>query len=167
VATNDPGVRGDLETLYPRTRVVTRSGLSGGDVSTTSLPVAVALAAFVVSLAVGALFTATTTGLEVTRERRTLATLAALGFDDRSLAVVVATETVALCLVGGVAGVALGALGALATNAAVAAVGLPAVATVHPVLVPLGVGTAVLIGLVAVPYPVWLSRQTSVSEVLG
>lgn len=167
VATNDPGVRERLTTLYPRTQVVTRSGLSSGDVSTTSLPVAAALAAFVVSLAVGALFTATTMGLEVTRDRRTLATLAALGYGDRSLVLVVATETVTLCLVGGVAGVALGLLGVVATNAAVAEAGLPAVATVHPALVPLGIGTAALIGLVAAPYPAWLSRRASVSEVLG
>jgi putative ABC transport system permease protein len=146
---------------------VTRSGLSSGDVTTTSLPVAMALAAFVISLAVGALFTATTMGLEVTRDRRTLATLAALGYGDRSLALLVATETVAICLVGGAAGVTLGMLGVAATNAGLARLGLPAVATVHPALVPLGVGTAALIGLGAVPYPVWLSRRTSVSEVLG
>ncbi|MFB6157744.1 MAG: FtsX-like permease family protein [Haloferacaceae archaeon] len=167
VATDDPSVRERLTTLYPRTQVVARSGLSGGDVSTTSLPVAVALAAVVVSLAVGALFTATTMGLEVTRDRRTLATLAALGYADRSLAVLVATETVALCLVGGAAGVVLGVLGVVATNAVLTRLGLPAVATIHPALVPLGVGTAVLIGLVAVPYPAWLSRRASVSEVLG
>ena len=167
VATNDPGVRSDLETLYPRTQVVTRSGLSGEDVSTTSLPVAMALAAFLVSLAVGALFTATTMGLEVTRDRRTLATLAALGYGDRSLVVLVATETLVLSLFGGVAGVALGVVGVVATNAAVAQVGLPRVAMLHPALVPLGVGTAALIGLVAAPYPVWLSRRAAVSEVLG
>ncbi|MEF8818921.1 MAG: FtsX-like permease family protein [Haloferacaceae archaeon] len=167
VATNDPGVRSDLDEVYPRTTVVTRGGLSGGELSTTSLPAAMALAAFLVSLAVGALFTATTMGLEVTRDRRTLATLAALGYRDRSLVVLVATETLALCLLGGVAGVALGAVGVAATNAAVAQVGLPRVATFHPALVPLGVGTAALIGLVAAPYPVWLSRRTAVSEVLG
>jgi putative ABC transport system permease protein len=146
---------------------VTRDGLSAGSVSTTSLPVAMALAAVVVAVAVGALFTATTMGLEVTRDRRTLATLAALGFDGRSLVVLVATETLALCLLGGVAGVLLGAGGVLVTNAVVASLGLPRVATLHPALVPLGVGTAAVIGLAAAPYPMWLSRRTSVSEVLG
>jgi putative ABC transport system permease protein len=167
VATDDPSLRSDLETLYPRTQVVTRDGLSAGSVSTTSLPVAMALAAVVVAVAVGALFTATTMGLEVTRDRRTLATLAALGFDGRSLVVLVATETLALCLLGGVAGVLLGAGGVLVTNAVVASLGLPRVATLHPALVPLGVGTAAVIGLAAAPYPMWLSRRTSVSEVLG
>jgi len=167
VATNDPGVRADLAGLYPRTEVVTRQGLSGAEASTTSLPVAMGLAAFVVAVAVGALFTATTMGLEVTRGRRALATLSALGFRERSLVLVVATETLALCLLGGVAGVALGLVGIAATNALATALGLPAVATARPALVPLGVGTAALIGLVAVPYPAWLSRRRSTSEVLG
>lgn len=167
VATNDPSVRADLTGLYPRTEVVTRQGLSDAGASTTSLPVAMGLAAFVVAVVVGALFTATTMGLEVTRERRALATLSALGFRERSLVVVVATETLALCLLGGVAGVAAGLVGVAATNAVATSLGLPAVATVRPALVPLGVGTAALIGLVAVPYPVWLSRRPSTSGVLG
>ena len=168
VSTDDPGVRSDLDGLYPRTEVVTRDGLSGQTVTTTSLPVAMGLAAFVVAVAVGALFTATTMGLEVTRDRRTLATLAALGYAERSLVVLVATETLVLCLLGGVVGVALGLVGVVGINAAATSLfGLPPVAMLRPALVPFGVGTALLIGLVAAPYPVWLSRRTSVSEVLG
>lgn len=165
VSTNDRGVRSDLETLYPRTEVVTRTGLSGADVSTTSLPIAMGIAAFVVALAVGVLFTATMMGLEVSQDRQTLAVLAGLGYSKRSLTLVVVAETVSLSLLGGGVGVVLGIGGIHAINYLLTTlVGLPAVAVFRPALLSYGLGTALLIGLIAAPYPAWLLRRTAMTR---
>ncbi|WP_248897146.1 ABC transporter permease [Haloplanus halobius] len=162
VSTDDRSVRSDLETLYPRTSVVARSGITAGDASTTSLPIAMGIAAFVVAFAVGVLFTATMMGLEVSRDRETLAVLSAIGYSDRSLMLLVAVETVTLCLLGGAVGVGLGVGGIYATNALLSTVaGLPAVALFRPLLLGYGLLTAALIGVVSVPYPIWLLRRVS------
>lgn len=167
VSTNDPGVRSMLEGVYPRTQVIARGGLTTPSLSTTSLPMAVALAALVSSLLVGVLFVATLAGLEVTADRATLAALSALGYSQRSLALLVVAQTVAVAGVGGILGVVLGGLGVLAVNAGAAtALGVGQVARFHPLLVLYGVGVALAIGLLAAPYPVWLSRRTDVLEVL-
>lgn len=167
VGTNDPSVRSDLETLYPRTDVVTRTGLASRDVSPTSLPVAMALAAFAVAFAVGVLFTATMMGFEVVHDRRTFAVLAALGYSERSLAVGVAVETLTISLVGGLTGVALGTGGIYLTNAVAAhTLGVSSVALFRPILLLYGLGVALLIGLVSIPYPLWLARRMEVTEVL-
>lgn len=165
VGSNDRSLRSDLDGLYPRTKVVTRSGLAARDVSATSLPIGMGIAAFVVALAIGVLFTATMMGLELSRDRRLLAVLAAIGYTDRSLAYIVAVETVCLSLLGGLIGTSLGIAGIYAVNRALTDVlGLPPVGVIRPVLVPYGLVTAGLIGVLASPYPVWLLRRSSVTE---
>ena len=162
VSTNDAGVQQRLEGLYPNTAVVTRSGIAAQQVSTSSLPAAMGVAALLISLVVGVLFTATMMGLEVTNDRETLGTLTALGYSARSLTVLVATETVCLAVVGGVLGVGLGVLGIVAVNhLAAAAFGVQSLAILRPALLLYGIGVAVLIGVLATPYPVWLSRRTN------
>lgn len=167
VSTNSPAVRSRLEGLYPRTTVVSRSGLSGASASTASLPLAVAVAAVVAAVAVGVLFVTTVMGLVVTADRRTLATLAALGYATRSRSTLVLAETVTVSLLGGVAGVTLGGAGVVATNALSAAyLGVDDVARFHPLLVAAGLLVALCIGLLSGLYPVWLSHRTAVLEVL-
>lgn len=167
VSTNDPSVRNELASLYPNTTVVTRTGIATQQVSTSSLPVAMAVAALVIAVLIGVLFTATMMGLEVTHDRSALATLTALGYSERSLAVLVVTETMSLAVLGGLLGVGLGVAGILITNAAVAAtLDVPSLAVLHPALFGYGFGVALCIGIVAAPYPIWLSRRAEPLEVM-
>ena len=168
VATNDAGVRPVLEGLYPSTDVVTRSGLGAAQVSQSGLPRALAAAAFVVALAVGGLLVATLMGLEVTGDRRALATLGALGFSTRSRATVVAGETITLTLLGGLVGVAVGAVLVRVINAlSTRFLGVAELASFPPILAGYGVVITVLIGLLAAPYPIWLSVRTDPVEVMS
>jgi putative ABC transport system permease protein len=167
VGTTDPAVRERLEGVYPHTTVVARSGLAARDVSTTSLPLAMGIAALVVALVVGVLFTATMMGLEVTDDRTTLSVLAAVGYSARSRTLLVVVETLSLTLVGGALGVGLGAVGIVATNAATSyAFGVGEVALFRPILLAYGLGVAGLIGLLSAPYPAWLSRRTTPTAVM-
>lgn len=167
VSTDDPAVRESLTRLYPNTAVTTRTGIAARDASLTSLPFAMGVAAFVVALLVGLLFTATMTGLEVTNDRTALATLAALGYTDRSLSVLVVAETVTIAALGGVVGVGLGAIGIVVTNAVAAAtLGVPSLALFSPALLGYGLVVALFIGLLSAPYPIWLSRRSDTLEVI-
>jgi hypothetical protein len=64
VNTNAAGVESRLEGIYPKTTVVTQTGIAAEDASISSLPLAMAVAAFITALVVGVLFTATMMGLE-------------------------------------------------------------------------------------------------------
>lgn len=168
VSTDEAGLKADLEDSIPGAAVVSRSGVSTQGVSTSDLSLAVGLTAFVTAVVVGVLFVGTMMGLEVMADRTELALLAAVGYSSRSRAVLVLTETVAVSLVGGVAGVGLGAAGiSLFNRLAAQYFGVGSVATFEPFLLLYGLVVAVLIGVVAAPYPIWVSRRTDVSEVLG
>ena len=165
VRTDDPSVRRDVERLYPRTEVVTAGDLSG-ELSRSSLPLAVAVTALVTALTVGTLLVGTTMGLATVDDRRSLATFAAVGFSERSRVLLVLVEVLSTAVLGGVGGVALGVGGIALTNAASKRyVGAP-VASVDARLLVAGVVVSVLIGLFAAVYPLWLSRRTPVVEVL-
>lgn len=167
VSTNDPAVRERLETLYPRTTVVTRSGLGAQEASLSSLPLAMAIAAVAISLVVGVLFVATMMGLEVTGDRQNLAVLSAIGYPGGAQALLVFAETVSLSVLGGLLGVALGTGGIALTNAlAVRYLGVGDIAVFSPLLVAAGVGLAVAIGVLASPYPLWLARRSDPLEVM-
>jgi putative ABC transport system permease protein len=167
VSTNDPAVEDSLATLYPNTVVTTRTGIAARDASLSSLPFAMGVAAFIIATLVGLLFTATMTGLEMTHDRTTFATLAALGYSERSLAVLVVAETVTIAVLGGVVGVVLGAVGIVVANAlAAATLGVGSLAVFAPPLLVYGVGVALLIGVLSAPYPIWLSRRSDILEAL-
>lgn len=167
VSSNDQRVRSTIEGIYPQTDVVTRTGFASQTVSTSSLPVAMGIAAFVISLIIGVLFTATTMGLEITHDRQFIAILSAVGYTERSIGFVVALQVVTVCLVGGVAGTVLGIGGIYATNALFAqALSLPAAGIIDLRLIPYGIMTALLIGVLSLPYPVWLARRTTITEAL-
>lgn len=168
VSTDARGLRGELAGVYPGTSVVARGGLSTPTASVSSLPFAMGVAALLTALVVGVLFVGTIMGLEVTADKRHLATLGAIGYSDRALAVLVVTETVCLSLLGGTVGVLLGIGGIALTNALSNQwLGVTDVATFHPFMLGYGVGVAILIGLLATPYPVFVSRRLDFQEVLS
>jgi putative ABC transport system permease protein len=167
VSTNAAGVQSDLEDQYPNTAVVTRTGVASQAVSTSSLPLAMAAAAFVTALVVGVLFTATMMGLEVSTDRTTLGTLTALGYSGRSLTVLVIAETLSLAVVGGILGVGFGGLATLGVNVLARRLfGVESLAVFEPALLGYGLAVAFIIGICAAPYPIWLSRRTDPLEVI-
>lgn len=168
VGTNDRSVRATLEGRYPRTVVVTRSGLSAQQVSTSNLPLAVAVAALVAAVVVGVLFVTTLMGLEVSADRPQLGTLAAIGVSSRSRSLLVAAETVVVSLFGGLVGIGLGLLGVVGLNEfGTATFGVDTVAVFEPRVAAYGLVVAGLIGVLGAAYPVVLSRRTNVLEVLS
>jgi putative ABC transport system permease protein len=165
VRTDDPSVRGDLERLYPRTEVVAAGDLSG-EFSRSSLPLAVAVTALVTALTVGTLLVGTTMGLATVDDRRSVATFAAVGLSERSRVLLVLVEVLSVALLGGLLGTGLGVGGVVLANAAARRyVGVP-VAAIDARLVLAGLAVAVLVGLFAAAYPLWLSRRIPVVEVL-
>jgi putative ABC transport system permease protein len=127
-----------------------------------------ALAATIVAGGIGVAFVATMMGLELTAGRRELAVLGAVGFSRRSRALVVVSETVTVAVIGGALGVGLGAVATVAVNAGVAsAIGVPSLATVTPAVAGYAFVVAVLVGLCAAPYPLYLTIRTDTVEALG
>jgi putative ABC transport system permease protein len=168
VSTTDPSVESELAGIYPRTEVVSRAGLTSVQATPTNLPLAMALAATVVAGGIGVAFVATMMGLELTAGRRELAVLGAVGFSRRAQALVVVSETVTVAVFGGLLGVGLGVLATLAVNAGVAsAIGVPTLATITPALVAYAFVVAILVGLCAAPYPLYLAVRTDTLEELA
>jgi putative ABC transport system permease protein len=168
VSTNAPGVRPTIEALYPNTNVVQKSGFSARAVSTSSLPVAIALTAVLTAVVVGTLFVATMMGLELHADRRRLAVLAAVGYRTRSRALLVVAETFVLTFVGAGVGAGLGIGGIVLTNQVAGQyLGVSEIAIFDPILVgAAGVVAFGIAGLASI-YPTWLTRRTDVLEVLG
>ncbi|MDG5759811.1 ABC transporter permease [Natronococcus sp. A-GB1] len=132
------------------------------------LALATSALALVVALGVCSLLVATTAGMRVEADRRTLAMLGAVGFPTESRLVVVATTTIATATAGAVLGVGLGVVGIQVTNAlATATVAPEAVAVLHPLLVPYALAVAVVSTLVALPYPLALAARTDALAEVG
>lgn len=167
VSTNDPSVKPMLANVYPRTEVLTRSGVGGASMSTSSLPLAVAIAALLAAVSIGVLFVATLMGLDVIDNRGTIAAQGAMGFSRRSQTIIVLAQVLTIAGLGGVAGTVLGLTGIVGINAASnAMLGVQDVAQFHPLLLAYGPVVALAIGLLATPYPAWLARKTDILEVL-
>ncbi|MFW6436469.1 MAG: ABC transporter permease [Halococcoides sp.] len=168
VRAHDRSVREAIATRYPGTDVVTGTGLGRDQLSEANLPLAMAIAATLTTLAVGVLFVATLMGLEVTDDRRQLAVLAAVGLSGRSRAWIVGTQTIVVAAIGGLAGVGLGIATIAAVNGVAArAVGLGRVALFDPLLIVVGLGVALAIGALAVVYPLWVARRTDPLEAMA
>ncbi|ELK50523.1 MULTISPECIES: FtsX-like permease family protein [Haloferax] len=167
VSTDSAGVRSDIEALYPRTSVVTQTGLAVRGASTSSLPLAMAAVSLVVAVLVGVLFVATMMGLEVNADRRNLAVLSAMGYRTSSQMLLVVAETVVVATVGGVVGVVAGIGGIHLTNAITRELLGVQVALFDPVLVGYSVAVAALIGLVSSIYPAWLTWRTPTLEAMS
>ncbi|NGM70881.1 ABC transporter permease [Natronolimnobius sp. AArcel1] len=153
------------ETAYPNAEIDSPDGVALGSLFDDGLALATGVLALVASIAICASFVATTMGMTVDEDRQTLAVLESVGFPTLSRLVVVALSTLATTAVGALIGVGLG-MGAIhVVNAAASATIAPgAVAVVHPLFIPYGIGVALLAGLVAVPYPLAVASRTSVLE---
>ncbi|WP_228841052.1 ABC transporter permease, partial [Halorubrum sp. AJ67] len=167
VGTTNPSVESDLADIYPGTEVVSRTGIAGAEATPTNLPLAMALAAALVAGGIGVAFVATMMGLELTAGRRELAVLDAVGFSGRMRAAVVVSETITVAVLGGIAGVALGLVATAGVNAGVAsAIGVGSLAERPPWLAAYTLAAAVVVGLCAAPYPLYLAASTDTLEEL-
>ena len=167
VDTNSRDVKSDLEDVYPRSTVMARSGLTAENMS-SGLPLAMSVAALCVAVIVGTLFVGTTMGLEIAADQQQYALLGALGLSWRSRAVVVLVQTLAVTLVGGLVGIGLGYLGIQVTNHLAQAYIAPTnIAVSHPILAAYGAAVAVLIGILAAPYLLWLTKRTPILDQLS
>ena len=132
------------------------------------LAFATSVIALMVGVTICASFVATTMGMTVDEDRRTLAVLESVGVPARGRLAVIAISTGITTLVGSVVGVGLGAVGIAGVNAVASATVAPgAVAQFHPLFVPYGIVVAVLAGIVAVPYPLAVAARTSVLAEVG
>lgn len=160
VRTTTPAVQDQLAGLYPNADVVARSGAGLSQLSDTRLPLAMALTAFLISMFVGALFVATTMGMEVTGDIRSYATLRAIGVSTPTIVLLVTLQTMTITGLGGVLGTALGYGGIYLSNT-LAQQWLTSgpIASYEPILIVYGIGVSLLIGLLAVPYLSWLATR--------
>lgn len=167
VTASSPEVVSELDGVYPRSSVLTQSGLTTQSMS-QDLPLALSLASLLVALVVGTLFIGTTMGLEITADRQAYAVMGAIGLPFVSRAIVVTTQTLVITFVGGLVGVAVGVGGIALTNElAMATLTSQPIASFHPVLLGYGVVIALLIGLLAAPYLLWLTSRTNIIAELG
>ncbi|EMA30911.1 FtsX-like permease family protein [Halobiforma nitratireducens] len=153
---------------YPHAAIESDRGTDPATLFDDGLAFATSLLALLVGVTICASFVATTAGMTVDEDRRTLAVLESVGFSTHSRLAIVALSTVVTTVCGAVLGAALGLVGIGALNAVVASsVVSGAVAQAHPLLVPYGVIVGLVSGLLAVPYPLVIANRTSVLEEVG
>jgi putative ABC transport system permease protein len=164
VETRTSTVRDDLAEIYPGTVVVSRDDLFASTSGRSSLPVAIALAAFVVAIVVGTLFMVTTMGFELAADREQRAVMRAIGVSGASRAVIVVVQAFVVAVAGGIAGIALWLVGLGVANALAAEFVGASVGAFRPVLAGYGLAVAVLIGLLTVPYLLVAARRRPPSD---
>jgi putative ABC transport system permease protein len=164
VEASDPGVRDGLESVYPDTVVVSRSDLFAGADGRSRLPVAIALAAFIVALVVGTLFMITTMGFELAADRENRAVMRAIGVSGTSRTAIVVVQTFVVAVAGGVAGIGLWLGGVGVANALSGWISGVPVAAFRPILAVYGFAVSLLIGLLTVPYLLVAARRSSIAE---
>jgi putative ABC transport system permease protein len=150
-----------LAGLYPKTEVQTRGGLLSQQGTDSRLPTAMALAALIISMTTGVLLVSTAFGFELAADSKGRQLMSALGIAGRSRAGIIGTELGVVSLYGGGLGVFIWGVGALLVNqVTIARFGAP-VATLDPRFAAYGIGVALLIGLLSLPYLLvvdWRSR---------
>ncbi|MFC3959120.1 FtsX-like permease family protein [Halovivax cerinus] len=165
VVEGSSGIESDLATVYDRSTVSTGSGLAADRLFAADLPLALSLAALLVSVLVGTLFVAVVTAMEVAADREVLATLSAIGIPRRRRIGLYAGQSMLVSLSGGVVGAALGLGGiALANRASSALVEVTGPIVAHPLLVPYGLGASFVVGVVSIPV-VWVTVHRVEAEV--
>lgn len=153
---------------YPRAAIDVAGKPDPSALFADGLAFATSVIALLVGVTICASFVATTMGMTVDEDRRTLAVLESVGFPTHSRLAVVAVSTGVTTLVGSIVGICLGAVGIVAVNAVAGATVAPgAVAHFHPLFVPYAIAVALLAGLIAVPYPLTVAARTSVLEEVG
>lgn len=167
VDTNSRHVKSQLQDVYPHSTVLARSGLTAQNMS-SGLPLAMALASLCIAVIVGTLFVGTTMGLEVTADQQQYALLGALGLSWWSQAGLVVVQTLTVTLIGGILGIGLGFLGITVTNHLTSTyLTSLTVAVGHPALIVYGIAVALLIGVLAAPYLLWLTKRTPILDQLN
>lgn len=168
VTVSEPTVVNRLAGLYPQTNVLSEAALRRQQLVDSRMTVAVAVAAFVVAVAIGGLFVATTMGFELAAEYRSRAVMRAIGFSRETLVAVVAVQTLLVCSLGGLLGVLLWLVVTGAINlGATSLLSTGAVAVVRPELALAGLGAAVVVGVLTLPYLLVVSQRTTASEALS
>ncbi|MDQ2048889.1 ABC transporter permease [Natronolimnohabitans sp. A-GB9] len=153
---------------YPAASVESIDRTNPSSLFDDGLAFATSLLALLVGVVVCTSFVATTAGMTVNEDRRTLAVLESVGYPTHSRLTIIAVSTLLTTLVGALVGVVLGVGGIYTVNAvASATVATGAVAAVHPVFVPYAVAVALVSGVVATPYPLVVAARTSVLEEVG
>ncbi|OLZ40008.1 hypothetical protein A6E15_02995 [Natrinema saccharevitans] len=164
----EPAAASAAGDAYPDASVTVAGSADPAALFDDGLAFAASAVALLVGLTICASFVATTAGMAVDEDRRTLAVLESVGVPVGGRLAVVAVSTGLTTLVGALAGVAFGAAGIAGVNAVAGATVAPgAVAQFHPLFVPYGIAVALLAGLVAVPYPLAVAARTSVLEEVG
>jgi putative ABC transport system permease protein len=164
-ATPGADVRERLEGVYPNSEVLTQGGLIRQRAMDSRLPVAVSVAGLIVGVVVGALVVATALGFELLADAPERAVMAAVGISGRSRLLLVAAQGLTVTLAGGLAGIVLWLAGAgLANLVSTRLYGGGIVARLHPAIGAYGVGVALLVAMLAVPYLLVLGGRTNVLE---
>lgn len=160
----DPGAaESAAQDAYPDAATESTGANDPSALFTDGLAFATSVLALIVGVAICASFVATTMGMTVNEDRRTLAVLGAVGFPTGSRLVVVALSTALTTLCGALIGTALGIVGIRVVNAVAAAtVASGSVAAVHPLFVPYALAVALVSGLVATPYPLAVAARTTI-----
>lgn len=156
-----------LAATYPNAAVRSRGELLVERAVDEQLPLAMAASALILSLTTGTLLVGTTFGFEVAASSRRRAILAAVGVSGRSRAALIGLETLLLALLGGYLALVVWAGGSFAANAVARWRFDTQVAVFEPWLLPAGVAVAVLIGLLSVPYLLFVGRRSTEEADLG
>lgn len=156
------------EDAYPNATIQSGGESEFGSIRSDDFALATSLVALVVALVICSLFVATSSALMIDRDREMIAVLAAVGFSVRSRLAIVAITTLSLTLAGAVAGVVLGIIGISITNyLATATIAPESIATLRLAFVPYAIGIALVAGILALPYPLYLVARTNVVAELG
>ncbi|AXR78117.1 ABC transporter permease [Natrarchaeobaculum sulfurireducens] len=150
---------------YPDAAVESNAPTDPSALFDDGLALATSLLALLVGIVICSSFVATTAGMTVNDDRRSLAVLESVGIPRRGRLVLVAVSTLVTTVCGALLGAAIGIAGIQVVNALAAATIAPGtVALIHPLFVPYAVGVALVAGLLAMPYPLAIAARTSVLE---
>jgi putative ABC transport system permease protein len=164
-ANSGADVRERLAGVYPNSEVLTQGGLLRQRAVDSQLPIAVSVAGLIVGVVVGALVVATALGFELLADAPQRAVMAAVGLSRRSRLLLVAVQGLTVTLVGGFAGIGLWLAGVgLANLISTRLLDGGIVARLHLAIGAYGVGVALLVALLAVPYLLVLGGRTNVLE---
>ena len=146
---------------YPNAEVETRSGVLAQRAVDQQLPLAMAASALVLALVTGTLLVGTTFGFEIAASSRERSLMAAVGVSGTSRAALVGLETLFLALLGGYLALAAWTAGSFLANEITRQRYGTHVAVFEPWLLGVGVAASVLIGLLSVPYLLFVGRRAS------
>ncbi len=153
---------------YPNATVQTGDDGQVELIRSNDFALATSLVAMIVAVVICSLFIATSAALTVDKDRQTIAVFAAIGFSARSRLAIVAVTTLSLTLAGALVGIVLGTIGTAVTNyVATATVAPEPIATLRPTFGLYAIAVALVAGVLALPYPLYLVARTNVVTELG